>query len=219
MEKFGKIYIITNDINDKVYIGQTTQSLNRRFNGHSCKDATNASHIKRAINKYGKEHFKIELIEQCPVSKLNEREIYWIKYYNSFEYGYNLTEGGQSSMNNYRLECLIDVNTFASFIRENYPTASEVCNHFKISKGSVYNLIKRHPELNLKLNPYNPKKATELCDIDLDAVEYYYLEGVTIRDLGSMFHINKSKISKFLKSKGYNLDDRKFANLKLAHRI
>lgn len=219
MEKLGKIYIITNDINDKVYIGQTTQTLKRRFNGHVCKDSTNASHIKRAIHKYGKEHFKIEIIEQCQVDKLDEREIYWIKQYNSFEYGYNLTEGGKSSMNNYKLESLIDLNKFASYIKENYPPASKVSEHFKISRGSVYNIIKRHPELNLKLNPYNPKKATELSDIDLDAVEYYYLEGASIRDLATMFHIKKHKISEFLKSKGYNLNDRKLANLKLAHRI
>jgi hypothetical protein len=53
--------------------------------------------IKRAIRKYGKEHFKIEIIEDNILKKnLDEREIYWIAYYksNNSEFGYNLTKGG-----------------------------------------------------------------------------------------------------------------------------
>lgn len=50
--------------------------------------------IKRAIHKYGKENFVIKLLEECDRALLNEREKYWIQYYNSFENGYNSTLGG-----------------------------------------------------------------------------------------------------------------------------
>lgn len=90
------IYKITNDINDKVYIGQTRFPIQRRFYEH-CYDATkyNAKHrpLYSAINKYGPEHFHIELIEET--DQPMEREIYWIKYYDSYHNGYNATMGGE----------------------------------------------------------------------------------------------------------------------------
>ena len=46
------------------------------------------------MNKYGKDKFHIELIEEVPIEKLSEREIYWINFYNSYHNGYNATLGG-----------------------------------------------------------------------------------------------------------------------------
>ena len=51
--------------------------------------------IYRAINKYGAEHFSIHLVEECPDEELNNKEIYWIGRYNSYEKGYNSTLGGE----------------------------------------------------------------------------------------------------------------------------
>lgn len=53
--KAGKIYIITNDVNDKVYIGQTVQSLNRRLSQHFCKSKTRNQKISIAISDIAKE--------------------------------------------------------------------------------------------------------------------------------------------------------------------
>ena len=79
MQKKGKIYIIKNLINNKVYIGQTIQKLSKRFNGHCCYSKTDKSinmYIKRAIHKYGRENFSIELLEECNIEDLNQREQY-----------------------------------------------------------------------------------------------------------------------------------------------
>lgn len=89
MSKF-QVCIIKNDINDKVYIGQTTQSLSARFNGH-CGHAE--SRIGRAMKDIGKHHFSISLLDDTATSleELLEKERYYIKKYNSIENGYNST--------------------------------------------------------------------------------------------------------------------------------
>lgn len=86
------IYIIKNDINTKVYIGQALDSK-KRFESH-CKKNHDNSLINKAIQKYGKEHFHYEILES-QIENYNEREKYWIKYYNSKDpFGYNILDGG-----------------------------------------------------------------------------------------------------------------------------
>lgn len=89
------IYKITNDINDKVYIGKTYNTIEERWKEH-CKDSKKERDKKRplynAMNKYGIENFHIKLIEET--NNPEEREKYWIEYYGSFKYGYNATTGG-----------------------------------------------------------------------------------------------------------------------------
>ena len=103
---FGTIYIITNSVNDKVYIGQTIQSLKRRWEEHyrtgSSKSERSMS-IKRAIRKYGKESFQIKELEKCKVEELDRREIYYISLYNSYRDGYNSTPGGKTSVKGLKL--------------------------------------------------------------------------------------------------------------------
>lgn len=208
--KFGKIYLITNDINSKVYVGQTTQTLNKRFNGHCCyskADRSTNMYIKRAIHKYGKDKFYIQLIEECPINMLNEREKYWINFYDSYNTGYNLTLGGQDS--NYfsinRLENTIDIKKFEQYIIEFKPLVIEVAKHFGISKCSVYNLVKRLNNPKLILNSYNPRKGKTIEDIDREELIRLYKEGWSILDLVKKYHIRKNKISKFIRENGIKI--------------
>ncbi len=89
------IYQITNDVNQKIYIGKTENSIEKRFKEH-CWDASRERNEKRplynAMRKYGVEHFHIELIEET--DNPEEREIYWIEKKQSFKNGYNATIGG-----------------------------------------------------------------------------------------------------------------------------
>lgn len=93
------IYKITNKINNKIYIGQVyNKTIYDRFARH-IKEASETHPIilDRAIYKYGSENFIIEQIDEATsLPELNEKEIYWIKYYNSTNknIGYNLTPGG-----------------------------------------------------------------------------------------------------------------------------
>ena len=89
------IYKIINIQNNKVYIGQTIRPVKDRFNRH-INDALNNiidTHFARAIRKYGKENFQIEIIDTAQSqNELNEKERYWIQYYNSVKEGYNETD-------------------------------------------------------------------------------------------------------------------------------
>ena len=94
---YGVIYLVTNTINGKKYVGQTTKSLDYRFKGH-CNTSNNAP-LGCAIRKYGKENFTIELLEECETyDTLNLREQYHIQQQKSYvnEGGYNLTFGGEA---------------------------------------------------------------------------------------------------------------------------
>lgn len=94
------VYKIRNSVNQKLYIGITKYEISKRFSVH--KQRANAkSHgnlkLYNAINKYGIDAFTIELIESVENRDIaNEREQYWIKYYDSLENGYNMTAGGFS---------------------------------------------------------------------------------------------------------------------------
>lgn len=94
--KIGVIYKVTNNINGKSYIGQTTNFTSRKAS-HKRLDG-NAKLLKQAIIKYGFENFKWEIIdENIDECLLDEREIYYIDKYNthaSNNHGYNLTHGG-----------------------------------------------------------------------------------------------------------------------------
>ena len=96
----GNIYIITNKINNKIYVGKTERTIETRWKEHiNAMSSSNKKHYKlyAAMNKYGIENFSIDLLEKCPNSLLNEREIYWIKKLNSYDKGYNMTLGGDGT--------------------------------------------------------------------------------------------------------------------------
>ena len=93
----GYIYKISNDINNKVYIGKTLASISERWKEH-LSDMDKRKNEKRplyaAMRKYGTSHFYIEEVEQCSNDIVNERECYWIDFYGSYSNGYNATKGG-----------------------------------------------------------------------------------------------------------------------------
>ena len=90
------VYKITNLIDGKIYVGQTRRTLEERFNQHSRADTI----LGRAIRKYGKKNFKREILETCKTpEELNEREKFWIKFYDCMTpKGYNRTDGGENAM-------------------------------------------------------------------------------------------------------------------------
>ena len=131
------IYKITNIQNNKVYIGQTIRPIEQRFKRH-LSDALNNildTHFARAIRKYGKENFIIEQIDEAQTQdELNQKEQYWIKYYNSVNEGYNETDAISKCGG----------NTYQSKAEEEMEVIKEKIRQTKIgSKNPMARKIKR----------------------------------------------------------------------------
>lgn len=94
------VYRIFNNINGKSYIG-VSNDIEKRWKTHKTiyDNPLNKEYQKtlyKAFRKYGLENFSFEVLEEFTNSeKLYEREKYWIKIYDSFENGYNDSEGGE----------------------------------------------------------------------------------------------------------------------------
>lgn len=88
---FSCIYLWTNLVNNKKYVGQA-QYFYQRMQHYKSKGAT--PFLQNAINKYGIDNFDIIVLEKCSVDKLDEREQYWMDFYKSYnkENGYNICQ-------------------------------------------------------------------------------------------------------------------------------
>ena len=81
------IYKITNRINNKIYIGQTTRDIKTRYIAH--KNSPNFKHTRqfplaRAIKRYGWDNFTKEVIDTATsLEELNQKELFYINYFNS----------------------------------------------------------------------------------------------------------------------------------------
>lgn len=93
----GYIYLRTNKINGKKYIGQVTtnrfKERQNRWNNLNLPYAGNV--INNARKKYGIDAFDFEILKECKDEELNQLEMYYIKELNTkVPYGYNMTDGG-----------------------------------------------------------------------------------------------------------------------------
>ena len=96
--KQSGIYCIENLINHKKYIGQSND-IAYRWKQHKYelnRGRHDNDYLQKAWDKYGCNNFNFYIIELCDVSELNEREVYYIDFYDALnrDKGYNLTSGG-----------------------------------------------------------------------------------------------------------------------------
>lgn len=94
------IYYIKNKLNGKMYIGQTIHTLKYRMYRHVQKvKQNNPCKLYQAIRKYGWENFEINVLCECSSKdELDEKETYYINYYDTYKNGYNMTLGGDSNL-------------------------------------------------------------------------------------------------------------------------
>ncbi|WP_286077744.1 GIY-YIG nuclease family protein [Thomasclavelia cocleata] len=165
IKNIGYIYKITNKINSKCYIGQTSKFYKKRWNEHK-NAAFNKFKISynyplyKAFRKYGIDNFKFEVIEKCEIQKLNEREIYWISYYNSYKEGYNQDLGGEGK----RL-----LNLDSKQIIDDYKklgNMQKVADKYNCSNSSIKDILLKN---NVKIKSaveINKEKAPEIRQLD-----------------------------------------------------
>ena len=187
----GFIYKITNKINGKSYIGQTIQNVKERFYQHcatKCSKAVSNMAIHRAIKKYGKSNFTVEVIEEIDSANLNDRERYWIKYYNSYNNGYNSTKGGQDGCKPFKD---LDVE---SIIKE-YNTGKSLRTLgtiFKVDKQTIKDLLIRH---NVELRT---TRTYKLSQKDRDKVLEDFASGLSRKEIIIKWNISKSYLSQLI---------------------
>lgn len=164
---YGFIYITTNHINGKRYIGQKSYSQNnwKSYLGSGI-------YLNRAIKKYGKENFSKEIIEDCETKEiLDEREKYWINYYNAVESDdyYNIASGGDggNTIVGYSEEQLEQYKEYKRKLHKKTAPKGELCASSKLTEKQVLEIIER-----LKKN-----------DFSSDIAKDYKVSTVTINDI------------------------------------
>jgi group I intron endonuclease len=110
--KIYSIYKVTNKVNGKLYIGFDSNWPNRKINHKSKAKIGSNRHFHNAIRKYGWDNFEWEVICQSLDGEylLKVMEPYFIKYYNTFNNGYNYTLGGEGNVKFWNIQTLDDIN-------------------------------------------------------------------------------------------------------------
>jgi group I intron endonuclease len=159
----AKIYKITNIINNKSYIGKTEKNIEERFKEHK-KDINRRLFEKRplyhAMNKYGIENFKIELLEKT--NKPEEREKYYIKYYDTFnsKKGYNATIGGDG-------KAWLDYDAIIECYKQEQ-NATKVAQIMNCNRISVNNILKNNNIQTVKCGDHMKKYSIKVDQYDLN---------------------------------------------------
>jgi len=199
----GRIYIIKNIVNSKVYIGQTKDSIQKRFGKHlsSCQYV-----IGKAIKKYGSHKFHVELLEETTLDKLNEREMYWIKLYNSTDnrFGYNMSIGGNVTRkpSNINVEEVID-------LFNNGISAIKIAKTLHTDIEKITSILKDN---NIKYG-IELQKVSEL--IELGVVEDY-INNIGTMDIANKYDIRKGTVRRILQRNNINI--RNYSENKIARR-
>lgn len=172
--KIYEVYKIVNKLNNKVYIGATSQSCTKRFKQHIWKSNEGSNYaLHKAIREFGELNFEVESIEYVDsVEKLKEREKYWVIQYRSKnpEYGYNSDCGGdimfhteetkakisavhkgkdQSS----RYKAVLQYDCDGNFIQE-FPSLTHASDFTGICRASLIRGLKHVFKGKSKVNPF-----------------------------------------------------------------
>lgn len=221
----GYIYIIQNTINNKVYIGQTSVSIEHRWHQHLAsakRGVDNGIILYKAMRKYGIENFYVTLIEKVDYLLLDEKEKYWIEYYNSIApNGYNVRKGGEDvgrkevykidPVSNQIIECYASATAASVVNNIDLSSLTKVCrgeqnscNGYKWAYKDNYNLeeikekqITNHTTAVYQIDCYSGKIIKKFN---------------TIKDAAKELNISYTNISNALSGKnktagGYNWCD------------
>ena len=153
------IYLIENVLNNKKYVGKTMFSIEKRWKEHQqdyLKHRCEKRPLYNAMCKYGIENFRISQLEEVNPEIAEEREIYWIKYYNTYENGYNATLGGDGTLRlNYKKILFLFDNTFL--------TQKEIAQKCNCSEDSVKNIVFQYRDnVNWQKRYINQQKENNL---------------------------------------------------------
>lgn len=195
----GYIYKITNKINSKCYIGKTARTINERWKEHQ-RNVTKYPNLPlyRAFIKYGLINFEISKVEQCDNSILDEREIYWIKTYDSYHNGYNCTLGGEGGLGDYSGHIEEIISRY-----KNGERLDLLCKEFSYNYTSIRRLM---TEAGIEINTYAgpqklSKKIYKVDPYSKKLISVYPSISAAARDICPKGHNYKSIINHICKQK------------------
>ena len=207
------IYIIKNKINNKVYIGQSVNSA-ERFVKH-INDALhrpNNQVIHKAMVKYGISNFYYEILES-QIENYNEREQYWINYYNSIvPNGYNVAIGGSGSGSGiYNSQASIKSQELLDAIIEeivaNEQSFAKIGKKYGVSQGVISEINLGNKYYNAELNyPLRPEKRYSQDLIKQLAYALKYEMDKTLEDIAKEYNIDRGQLSLINQGKIYKQD-------------
>lgn len=175
----GTIYIIKNKCNDKVYIGQTTQKVQDRWLKHKSDSKRFDNKLYRAIKKYGIDNFFYEIVEtDIPRDCLDEREKYWIKYYDSFYNGYNSTFGGQDTRTDFDpSQIVVEWN--------NGLCEAEIAQKLNLTIDRVSRSLLH--QLNISKDEINKRKSLHMQKYNDELLLQYWNSGLTVPQIHNQY--------------------------------
>ena len=203
MEKY--IYVITNDINNKVYIGQSNNPK-YRFNQH-CRSNNDNSLIDLAIQKYGREHFTMSILEG-PIRNYNEREKYYILKYNSLRpNGYNILEGGNEpplfkgiEHPEAKIKTNIELERIVSDLRFTKNSIRDIAKKFNVSPSCIsdINLGNTYYDSSIEYPlRKNPNPTGKLTQEDIEEIIYALkFSYSSYEDIGKRYGVEGRAISR-----------------------
>ena len=162
------IYKITNKINNHAYIGQSID-IHRRWRAHRNYHLNEVEHrpLYKAFEKYGLDNFDFEIIEECEVQNLNEREQFWISYYDTFLNGYNLTEGGDGTLNATVKLTNDEVEEIIDLLKNSTLTQRSIAKVFNVGEDTISEInwgkTRHRCSVDYPIRQYNHKQR--ICPV------------------------------------------------------
>lgn len=178
------IYLIRNKIDGKIYVGQSV-NIKARITAHKRKLKINKhgnDYLQKAFNKYGADNFEFKVIENCNMEELDNKEIYWIKKFNSINrnFGYNLESGGHQG----KITCL----------------------ESKLAKCGEKNPMfgKKHSlEFVEKIKMLNRGNSDKLTVKDVEEIKNKLYSGIRQIELSKEYNVTISTINKIARCKNW----------------
>lgn len=194
-----------------VYIGQTCRFQKRRYE-HEKIEAFNPEReeynypLSRAFRKYGVDAFECIILEEnIPNDKVNEREQYWIKYYNTYNNGYNQTPGGDA-----RIEITDeDIDDIYVMLRAGL-TYQKIANKMGICIACISMINNGIAYARDNENyPIAPKKFGQRLPEEIvnEVIQLLLDKKIKVRDIASVYGIGFNVVVRINQGQSYKRDD------------
>lgn len=206
------IYKIENKINGHIYIGQSV-NIERRFQEHKGYHRKNHPEkvLYKAFTKYGIDNFSFDIIEECSKELLDEREIYWISYFNSFHNGYNETAGGLSGngqkgeQHPNHILTQKEVDKIIKLLQQDFPYKKIIEQVPNATEDMIWSINQGHrwKQSNLSYPIRKREGSKRFSDETALLILKKYSEGKTFRELAKEFNCCAETIKNLVQGKTY----------------